>query len=180
MSVSACLLVGPVMGSRHSRPWTVSDEMFIERGLNAPLKEIARRAGVSHGTLYNLFGSREALIDEVVADLAAERIGEVIEQVGELQADAPAISDAVSGSYHCMDAAGRIIERAQQAGALRPDFTREDLSLLLGTNAMLARAAKDTAPTPGAAVSPSRSTACAPRPPARFPPPPRRTPNRST
>ncbi|MFE2278095.1 hypothetical protein ACFXAE_12730 [Streptomyces sp. NPDC059454] len=29
-----------------------------------PLKEIARRAGVGHGTLCNPFGTREALIDE--------------------------------------------------------------------------------------------------------------------
>ncbi|MFJ7948923.1 TetR/AcrR family transcriptional regulator [Streptomyces sp. NPDC096354] len=149
-------------------------ELFSERGLNAPLKEIARRAGVSHGTLYNLFGSREALIDEVVADLAAQRLGKVaeqalaaedawdgfayyIEKLGELQATDPAISDVVSGRYpdaerlmavcaRCHDAAGRIIERAQQSGVLRPDFTGEDLLFILGANALLARAAKDTAP----------------------------------
>ncbi|WP_274596675.1 TetR/AcrR family transcriptional regulator [Streptomyces rapamycinicus] len=40
---------------------------------------MARRAGVSHGTLYNLFGTREALIDEVVTDLAAERLEEIAE-----------------------------------------------------------------------------------------------------
>ncbi|WP_245979832.1 TetR/AcrR family transcriptional regulator [Streptomyces diacarni] len=48
-------------------------ELFQERGLQVPLEEIARRAGVSHGTLYNLFGTREALIDEVVTDRAARR-----------------------------------------------------------------------------------------------------------
>ncbi|UCM87965.1 TetR/AcrR family transcriptional regulator [Streptomyces marincola] len=149
-------------------------ELFSERGLNAPLKEIARRAGVSHGTLYNLFGSREALIDEVVADLAAQRLGEVaeqalaaedawdgfahyIEKLGELQATDPAINDVISGRYpaaerlmavcaRCHRDAGSIIERAQRAGALRPDFTGEDLLFILSANALLARAAKDTAP----------------------------------
>ncbi|MER7786664.1 helix-turn-helix domain-containing protein [Streptomyces sp. NPDC097640] len=153
---------------------TAAAELFRERGLQAPLKEIARRAGVSHGTLYNLFGTREALIDEVVTDLAADRLDEAaqqalarddawdgftyyIETVCELQVTDPAISDVVTGRYpdaqrlmavceRSHAAATRIIERAQRAGALRPDFTREDLLFIFGTNALLSRAAKDTAP----------------------------------
>jgi AcrR family transcriptional regulator len=153
---------------------TAAAELFHERGLQAPLKEIARRAGVSHGTLYNLFGTREVLIDEVVADLAAARLGDVaehalahedawggfayyIETICELQATDPAISDVVAGRYPDAErlmavcershtAAARIIERAQQAGTLRPDFTHEDLLFIFGTNALVARAAKDTAP----------------------------------
>lgn len=153
---------------------TAAAELFHERGLHAPLKEIARRAGVSHGTLYNLFGSREALINEVVTDLAAARLGQIaehalahddawdgfayyVEALCELQITDPAISDVVTGRYPGAEslmvlcersrASGtRIIERAQQAGVLRPDFTREDLLFLLGANAVLARATKDTAP----------------------------------
>ncbi|MGN9841345.1 TetR/AcrR family transcriptional regulator [Nonomuraea sp. H19] len=153
---------------------TAAAELFRERGFQASLKEIARRAGVSHGTLYNLFGTREALIDEVVADLAAERLDEAaeqalarddawegfayyIEKVCELQATDPAVSDVVTGRYpgaerlmavcgRAQAAAARIIERAQQAGALRPDFTREDLLFIFGTNALLARAAANAAP----------------------------------
>lgn len=149
-------------------------ELFQERGLKVPLKEIARRAGVSHGTLYNLFGTREALIDEVVAGLAANRLGEAaehalsfeeagegfayyIERVCELQATDPAVADVVSGRFpaaerlmaicgQAQEAATRIIERAQLAGAIRPDFTGEDLLLFFGTNASLARAVADTAP----------------------------------
>lgn len=149
-------------------------ELFQERGLKVPLKEIARRAGVSHGTLYNLFGTREALIDEVVTGLAADRLGETakhalsledaregfayyVEKVCELQATDPAVADVVSGRYpaaECLmaicaqaqDAATRIIERAQLAGAIRPDFTGEDLLLFFGTNALLSRAVADTAP----------------------------------
>lgn len=148
-------------------------ELFQERGLKVPLKEIARRAGVSHGTLYNLFGTREALIDAVVTDLAADRLDEAaeyalsfedawdgfayyIEKVCELQATDPAVADVVSGRYpgagrlmavcgRTREAALRIIERAHQTGALRPDFTGEDLLFVFGTNALLARAARDAA-----------------------------------
>ncbi|WP_039936933.1 TetR/AcrR family transcriptional regulator [Streptomyces himastatinicus] len=153
---------------------TAAAELFQERGLQVPLKEIARRAGVSHGTLYNLFGTREALIDEVVTDLAADRLDEAaehalsledawegfayyIETVCELQATDPALADVLSGRYpgaerlmalcdRAHDASTRIIERAQQAGALRPDFTGEDLLFVFGTNALLTRAAADAAP----------------------------------
>lgn len=153
---------------------TAAAELFRERGLQAPLKEIARRAGVSHGTLYNLFGTREALIDEVMTDLAAtlldqaaeqalaredawEGFAHYIETLCELQATDPAIGDVVAGRYPGAErlttvcqrsyaATERIIERAQQAGTLRPDFTREDLLFVFGTNALLARAAKNTAP----------------------------------
>ncbi|GAB3987145.1 TetR/AcrR family transcriptional regulator [Actinoallomurus acanthiterrae] len=149
-------------------------ELFQERGLHVPLKEIARRAGVSHGTLYNLFGSRETLIDEVVTDLAADRLDEVakqalsfddawegfayyIEKLCELQVVDPLVADVLSGRYpgaerlmavcdRAKDASDRIIERAQRAGALRPDFTGEDLAFTFGANALLARAAADAAP----------------------------------
>ncbi|MCQ8195040.1 TetR/AcrR family transcriptional regulator [Streptomyces rugosispiralis] len=149
-------------------------ELFQERGLKVPLEEIARRAGVSHGTLYNLFGTREALIDEVVTGLAADRLDETaehalsfeearegfayyVEKVCELQATDPAVADVVSGRYpaaECLmaicaqarDAATRIIERAQLAGAIRPDFTAEDLLVFFCVNALLAGAVADTEP----------------------------------
>ncbi|XKK39857.1 TetR/AcrR family transcriptional regulator [Nocardiopsis sp. ARC36] len=151
-------------------------ELFQERGLKVPLKEIARRAGVSHGTLYNLFGTREALIDEVVADLAADRLGEAVEhalsfedawegfayyveRVCELQATHPAVADVVGGRYpnsgrlmaicdRALEAGTRIVERARLAGAVRPDFTGEDLMLVFGTNAVLSRAAADADAAP--------------------------------
>ncbi|WP_432741931.1 TetR/AcrR family transcriptional regulator [Streptomyces sp. JH002] len=153
---------------------TAAAELFKERGLNVPLKEIARRAGVSHGTLYNLFGTREALIDEVVTELAAGRLGRAaeealshedawggfafyVETVCALQNSDPAVADVVSGRYpgaerlmavcdQTLDATTRIVERARGAGALRPDFTAEDLLLVFATHALLARAAADVAP----------------------------------
>ena len=42
--------------------------MFRERGADASLDEIARRAGVGPGTLYRHFPTRDALIDAVMRD----------------------------------------------------------------------------------------------------------------
>lgn len=44
---------------------TVAAEAFTERGVDASLEEIARRAGVGVGTLYRRFPSRDALIEAV-------------------------------------------------------------------------------------------------------------------
>lgn len=148
--------------------------LFREQGLDVPLKEIARTAGVSHGTLYNLFGGREALIDEVVVDLAAARLAELgaqalahedpwqgfvlyAEQTCAIQIAEPAVADVMSGRYPqagtlmglCHSAsrtAEQVLERARAAGDLRPDFTGVDLALTFGTLAHLARVSHDAAP----------------------------------
>lgn len=149
-------------------------ELFHERGLQVPLKEIAGRAGVSHGTLYNLFGSREALIDDVVVDLAADRFDEVaaralafedawegfvyyVEKISEMHATNPMLADVLSGRYpgaerlmalcdRVRESATAIMGRAQCSGTLRPDFTGEDFALTFGALALLARAGADAAP----------------------------------
>src|SRR6266566_3882151 len=43
-------------------------QVFCDHGLEAPLEEIARRAGVGIGTLYRRFPSRVELLDAVLAD----------------------------------------------------------------------------------------------------------------
>lgn len=47
-------------------------EVFAEQGLNAPLDEIARRAGVGNATLYRHFPTRATLVDEVFRDALSE------------------------------------------------------------------------------------------------------------
>ncbi|WP_430791479.1 TetR/AcrR family transcriptional regulator [Actinoplanes sp. G11-F43] len=148
---------------------TAAAGLFQERGLQVPLKEIARRAGVSHGTLYNLFGSREALIDEVIADLAATRLNAAatralgcpdpwegfagyLTEVCELQATDPALGDVLTRRFpdasrlmavcdNSYTAAETIISRAHRDGSLRADFTAADLLFFLASHAPLARAA---------------------------------------
>lgn len=149
-------------------------EIFREQGLHVSLREIASQAGVSHGTLYNLFGSREALINDVVTGLAADRLEQIaaeslaitdpwdgfahyVNTVCEVQVSEPALADVLSGRYpeaetlmalcaRAGDDSMKIIDRAQQSGTLRPDFTGEDLALTIGAIAALARAGAETAP----------------------------------
>lgn len=147
--------------------------VFREKGLHAPLDEIAQRAGVSSGTLYNRFGNREALIDAVMPELAAHSLGAVAERalaerdpwegfagyvmgVCELQASDAALNDVISRRYAAEqltvicrvteERERRIIERAQREGLLRADFTREDMLFVFWSTAMLVRHTSGAAP----------------------------------
>ncbi|MCQ8194287.1 TetR/AcrR family transcriptional regulator [Streptomyces rugosispiralis] len=134
-------------------------EVFSAKGLNAPLDEIAQIAGVSIGTLYNRFGSREALINAVLPDVAGHRLQSLRSDVeaqptarGRLEAfvrgmialqqDDPALNDAilrrfpdataVQGVCEVSTALGRqLVRDAHQEGSLAPDFTEDDLLRLL-------------------------------------------------
>ncbi len=142
-------------------------EVLSEQGLRAPLETIARRAGVSTGTIYNRFGSREALIDAVVPALLGSRLEEAaqralacpgawdgfagyVEEVGELQASNQALNDLIARDFPVSDAlsevchvtqvqSARIVERAKAEGSLRSDFTAPDLMFVFWSNAVLVR-----------------------------------------
>lgn len=134
-------------------------EVFLAKGLDAPLEEIARAAGVSIGTLYNRFGSREGLIDAVIPDVAGSRLQALGAQVMakgtprqrlvafvhgmiELQADDPALNDAILRRYpeavallgicdQSIALGQTLISEAHADGSLAPDFTEDDLFNLL-------------------------------------------------
>jgi len=138
---------------------TAALELFLVQGLDAPLNEIARTAGVSVGTLFNRFGSREGLIDAVIPDVAGRRLQELgtavltketprerleafVHGMIDLQHDDPALNDAILRRYP--DAAallgvcdrstalGRdLVREAHADGSLSPDFTEDDLLNLL-------------------------------------------------
>ncbi len=126
---------------------------FAEHGPDAPLDDIARRAGVGIGTLYRHFPTRQALLEAVYLD-SIEELGAEAESL----LDAPSPGDALAtwlrsllahnltqrglkealmltaGSElaaSCklqMRAAGAaLLARAQQAGAIRPDAEIGDL-----------------------------------------------------
>jgi len=139
-------------------------EAFAEDGTSAPLEEIALRAGVGIGTLYRHFPTRQALleavyVDEVeamarsAADLADLPPWDALSQwlhryVGfaatkralaeALLETADADSDVLLSCRRALSSAGTaLIERAQQAGVVRPDATFSDIGRLVGGIAMV-------------------------------------------
>ncbi|MEU0280224.1 TetR/AcrR family transcriptional regulator [Streptomyces sp. NPDC088147] len=133
-------------------------EMFVEYGADAPLDEIARRAGIGNATLYRHFADRYALVHAVVrsvmesvadqADrIAAEEPDPFIalrrfvhaaadERVGAL---CPMLSAAFDRERPDLDAqrvrletvVEGLMERARQAGRLRTDVAVGDLMVAL-------------------------------------------------
>jgi AcrR family transcriptional regulator len=134
-------------------------EAFAEHGTSTSLEEIARRAEVGIGTLYRNFPSRQALleavyVDEVAnlcrssAELAALEPWEAFEAwvhrlVGYLatkHALAHELLDYVDRDAELfttcrqsLSAAGRpLLERAQEAGAVRPDTDLWEVIQMVG------------------------------------------------
>src|SRR2546421_1643671 len=138
--------------------------VFGARGLEAPLDEIARTAGVGNATLYRHFPSRCALVGAVFADTlqqvaaaAREALAnpeawagfcEYVTFLCELQAADRGLADllttAITGAPELEELRGRaytdfvrVVERAKARGGLRDDFQPEDVVLLLMANAGL-------------------------------------------
>lgn len=148
-------------------------EVFGEHGLDASLDEIARRAKVGNATLYRRFPTRRDLIAEVFAgqmtgyvQLAEAALAEPDPWVGfvlyltrlfEIQATDRGLSELLVNSGFDEDerlagllttaqrSATEVIRRAQAAGRLRADFTRQDISLLMRANAGVLRSSTDPA-----------------------------------
>jgi AcrR family transcriptional regulator len=138
---------------------TAATELFAERGVDVPLDEIARRAGVSIGTLYNHFPNRGALLDAVLPDWGVEidRLAEAaladpdawrgfagfMEGLFDIQARNPSMNDAIArtpvGPVDVASECGRaggvlesVVNRAKATGVLRPDFGAADLATMIG------------------------------------------------
>lgn len=147
--------------------------VFGQRGLDAPLEDIARRAGVSIGTLYNHFPTREALVDAifpgrllVLERFALAALAEAdpwqgfvlfVEGLFTLQAQDQGLNDALArrvsppplvreARHRGFQHADEIIARAQRAGELRPDFEAADLVPLMWALSEVIRRSADAAP----------------------------------
>ena len=151
---------------------TAARQVFAEAGLDAPLEEIARRAGVGIGTLYRRFPTRLDLVDailtgavEVHVRVAEEALamadpGEgfvhFLTEVGRLQAIDRGLNDMMSmrlpraasaeaAKRRFFEAQTEIISRAQRSGQLRADVTSEDLALLAWATTRIVEATHDVA-----------------------------------
>lgn len=145
-------------------------EVFAARGLDAPLEHIAKQAGVSIGTLYAHFPTRDALFDAIFPErlaaldrVAADALADpdpwrgfvtFLEGVFALQAEDRGLNDAISrrvplsGEMEDVCARGvghadKIIARAREAGLLRADFTAADLAVLTSAVSQVIRTAPD-------------------------------------
>jgi AcrR family transcriptional regulator len=149
-------------------------EAFASQGLDTPVEEIARRAGVGMGTLYRRFPSKEDLIDAVLADAFEQYVEAVedaltledawegfchfLERALSLHAQNRGLKDVVATREHGRERAdamrarvrpliARLIARAQEQGGLRSDFTLEDLPLLLWAGGSVIEGGGTIAPT---------------------------------
>ncbi len=131
-------------------------EAFAAEGISVPLDEIARRAGVGPGTVYRHFPTKEALFQAAIVD----NIERMIEYAGGLEAaDDPAaaffelldhmvnqgsvkrdLADALGGhqtaeitgpTKEFQAVVARVLERAQDSGAVRADIDIDDLMRIL-------------------------------------------------
>lgn len=147
--------------------------VFRRKGLEAPLEEIARDAGVSIGTLYNRFPERGELIDAALAPLA-QRAVELAEEAAKVEDPWRAFESLVTGTcelfatdrgyadfYRSRVPAAPVITaarkrlgelketimaRAMSAGVLRADLEVSDVVYLIWGTAAIMDATRGTAP----------------------------------
>jgi AcrR family transcriptional regulator len=145
---------------------------FATHGVDVPVEEIARRAGVGMGTLYRRFPTKHDLVEAVIAEsldafVAAAEDGlaqpdpwrgfsSFVERVLELHAENRALRELLAGTEHgsardevrrrVRPLARRLVERAQADGSLRADFTPEDLPLVFMTAGRVIEAAHAVSP----------------------------------
>ena len=146
-------------------------EVFFEHGVEAPLDDIVKRAGVGAGTLYRHFPTREVLIEAVYRqeiESLAERAYELVKELPPLEAIeawvrvqiefatermglAAALKAAIDEDSetfkYCKtklwDAVDALLEPAQTAGLIRADLKAVDVSRLGHGLASMAKHADD-------------------------------------
>jgi len=148
-------------------------DAFAERGLDVPIEEVARRAGVGIGTVYRRFPDKEALIDAVFEDALRDLVAIVraaldepdawrgfsryLERIMELNAKNRGLHAVFESQQHGrerLDAlrarlrplTHKLVERAQQQGTLRPDFSPRDLPLVFAAAGRVVELTEDAGP----------------------------------
>ncbi len=148
-------------------------EVFGEQGIEAPLEEIARRAGVGIGTLYRRFARRDDLLEALFRTKVEEyvRASEeglaaadpwrgfcaYVERICAMQAADRGFTDVLAATFprvaglEARRAEVRanvkaLIARAQACGELRLDFVFGDLVWVLTANGSYLQVTRDVAP----------------------------------
>lgn len=156
----------------HRRIVEAAATAFESDGSDVALEEIARRAGVGVATLYRRFRTRDLLVRAVLEDVFAVEI-EPTAAAGDgdpwtdLAGSLSRAVEAIAGRRTILRlarAAGaldvepvqrygrtltRLLDRARDAGAVRPELTPGDLSAVLVMAMAIAEGAEDTRDTSG-------------------------------
>lgn len=178
---------------------TAARAAFAEHGLDVPMDDVARRAGVGVGTLYRRYPTRADLVaaafeDKMTAyaDAARDALAEpdpwrgfcdYVERVCAMQAEDRGFNLVLTMSFPTAKRfeADRdrsfadfmtLIERAKAAGQLRADFVAEDMVMFLMANAGVLTATADTAPETSPRLVAYLLQACAATVAAPLPDPP--------
>jgi AcrR family transcriptional regulator len=140
-------------------------EVFAEQGIDAPMDDIARRAGVGVGTIYRHFPTKEALFEAIVSHRVDE-LGDEAEALADTEDPGAAFFDYLTRmtergltnraliatmtetpgfdlavlrtrSDRMMAALSHLLARAQEASAVRADVDAADVkALMLGCHAV--------------------------------------------
>lgn len=134
-------------------------ELIVASGGEAGMDEIAARAGVAVGTLYRHFPTKGDLVAAIMTELGAEistlldaavsRVDDgattaheeiaallhriVVDMADDRVLRASAGSLPAEVERHARDVLGHLVDTARKDGALQPDVTVDDLTLLLAT-----------------------------------------------
>lgn len=135
--------------------------VFATEGLDVPMREVARRAGVGPATLYRRFPTKELLITEAFAEqmhtcraIVDEGLADpdpwhgfclVLEKICVLHAGDRGFTDAFIATYpkaldfaaersHTVTSMHTLAARAKDTGRLRADFVLDDLILMVMAN----------------------------------------------
>ena len=141
----------------HDKLVAAARATFAEAGTSAPLEEVAEQAGVGIGTLYRHFPTRQALLEAVYVD-EVEAIASAADDLSELPPwealsqwlhqyvgfaatkralteallEAAPESDVLLSCRTAILSAGTgLLERAQQAGVVRPDANFVDVARMV-------------------------------------------------
>lgn len=152
---------------------TAAREAFAELGLDVPMEDIARRAGVGVGTLYRRYPTRADLVAAAFeakmtayADIARQALADpdpwhgfcdFVEQICAMQAGDRGFTTALTMTFptakqfeadreRAFNDFIALVERAKTAGKLRADFAAVDMPMFLMANAGVLTATADAAP----------------------------------
>ena len=143
-----------------ARILAVAVQAFATEGLSVPVQEIARRAGVGTGTVSRHFPTKEALFEAILLSRAGQLTEEATALLDDAEPGAAffsffskligegaanlGLAEALTGAGYDLDAAARrdgvdpmtalarLLDRAQRAGAVRPDVDVADVKALIG------------------------------------------------